>query len=65
MTRRNIIAFVLILVSFGLLFPGLTFDLITIRASIEAFGVTQQIFLGTGQPRKNKWHDQAPLPPPL
>ncbi len=47
MTSRNIIAFVLIIVSFVLLIPGLTFDLITIRASIEAFGVTQQIFEDT------------------
>ena len=44
MKPRNLIAFALIIVSFILLVPGLTYDLITIRASIEVFGVTQEIF---------------------
>ena len=47
MQLRNLIAFALIIVSFILLYPGLTRDLITISASIQALGITQTIFENT------------------
>ena len=47
MNPRNIIAFVLVLISFGLLYPGLTWPLITISASVEFAGNTFEIFKQT------------------
>ncbi len=44
MKKRNIIAFILILVSFGLLIPGLTWPLITISASVTLLGRTVELF---------------------
>jgi uncharacterized paraquat-inducible protein A len=47
MQIRNIVALILVLVSFVLLIPGLTRDLITIRASFTLFGQTNEIFAQT------------------
>jgi paraquat-inducible protein A len=47
MTPRNIVAVVLVLISFLLLIPGLIWPLITISASIDAFGATREIFRET------------------
>jgi len=44
MRTRNIIALVLVLLSFVLLIPGLTWPLITIRASFVLMGNTMEIF---------------------
>ena len=44
MKTRNIIALVLVLLSFVLLIPGLTWPLITIRASFVFMGNTMEIF---------------------
>lgn len=43
MTRRNIIALVLALVSLALLVPGLIKPVLTIRASIEIFGTAREL----------------------
>lgn len=42
--KRNIVAFVLIVVSFVLLIPGLTWPLITISASVTFLGRTVELF---------------------
>jgi len=47
MKARNVIAVVLVLLSFVILIPGLLRPLITISASIEAFGATREIFRET------------------
>lgn len=47
MSARNITALVLILVSFGVLVPGLTKPLLTITASVEIFGFGGEIFRET------------------
>ena len=47
MNARNVIAVVLVLFSFVLLIPGLIWPLITISASIDAFGATREIFRET------------------
>jgi len=47
MKARNVIAVVLVLLSFVILIPGLIRPLITISASIEAFGATREIFRET------------------
>ena len=47
MQARNIIALILILVSFALLIPGLIQPLITIKASFTLFGKTSEIFAQT------------------
>ncbi len=47
MTVRNIIALVLVVVSFVLLYPGLTQPLITISASVSFMGRTMQVFSET------------------
>lgn len=47
MSPRNIVALILILVSFAVLIPGLTKPLITITASIEVFGFSGEIFRET------------------
>lgn len=47
MRRRNIIAVALVLLSFVILIPGLLRPLITITASIEAFGARREIFSET------------------
>jgi paraquat-inducible protein A len=47
MRVQNIIALVLILASFVVLFPGLTTDLITISASVTMFGNTIELFRQT------------------
>ncbi|MFQ5701929.1 MAG: paraquat-inducible protein A [Acidobacteriota bacterium] len=44
MRPRNIIAVVLFVLSFVFLVPGLTRDLITLRASITVFGSTVEVF---------------------
>ena len=44
MSRRNIAAFVLILVAFGLLVPGLTKDLMTLTGFVEFMGKRQELF---------------------
>ena len=44
MRPRNIIAFVLILLSFGLLIPGLTRDLMTLKAFVEFMGQRNELF---------------------
>ena len=44
MRTRNIIALVLVVLSFVLLIPGLTWPLITIRASFVFMGNTMEIF---------------------
>jgi uncharacterized paraquat-inducible protein A len=47
MLPRNVIALVLILLSFVVLIPGLTTDLITITATFTMFGNTVEIFRQT------------------
>jgi uncharacterized paraquat-inducible protein A len=47
MTARNIIALVLVVVSFALLYPGLTQPLITISASFTLLGRTMDLFSET------------------
>ncbi len=47
MKTRNIIALVLVLISFALLIPGLTRDLITISASFSLLGSSTEIFRET------------------
>lgn len=47
MKPRNVIAFILILVSFALLVPGLTKNLITLTAAIEFMGVNRELFRET------------------
>lgn len=47
MTKRNWIASVLILVSFGVLYPGLTQPLITLTASMTLLGSTMTLFEDT------------------
>ena len=47
MSRRNILALVLTLVSIGLLIPGLTRPVLTITASIDLLGTTREIFRQT------------------
>lgn len=44
MRGRNVIALVLVLISFALLYPGLTWPLITISASVEFGGNTFELF---------------------
>lgn len=43
MKPRNIIGVILILVSFGLLYPGLTKPMLTLSASISAMGFTMEL----------------------
>ena len=45
--HNNKIAFVLILLSFGLLIPGLTQPLLTITAFVEAMGLRNELFTET------------------
>ncbi|HEX9565188.1 MAG TPA: paraquat-inducible protein A [Gemmatimonadaceae bacterium] len=47
MTLRNAIALLLSLVAIGLLIPGLTQPVLTLTASIEMLGTTQEIFRQT------------------
>ena len=44
MKKRNIIAFILVLVSFAILIPGLTWPLITINASVTFLGRNVELF---------------------
>jgi len=44
MKPRNIVAFVLVVLSYVLLFPGLTWPLLTIRASVTFMGRTFDLF---------------------
>ena len=46
-TMRNLTAGAMILISFGLLVPGLLKPLITITASLEFFGTKQEVFRET------------------
>lgn len=47
MTVRNIIALILVLVSFVLLIPGLTQDIVTITATLSLMGVETELFRDT------------------
>lgn len=47
MKPRNLIAVILVLISLGLLIPGLSKDLITITASFSMFGNTTELFRKT------------------
>ncbi|MDX1577968.1 MAG: paraquat-inducible protein A [Gemmatimonadota bacterium] len=47
MTLRNIIALILVLVSFVLLIPGLTADMVTIKANLSIMGVETELFRET------------------
>jgi uncharacterized paraquat-inducible protein A len=47
MTSRNALALLLTIISIGLLIPGLTQPVLTIVASIEVLGVSQEIFRQT------------------
>lgn len=47
MRTRNVIALVLAVISFGLLYPGLVKPLITIRATFSMLGRTMEIFSDT------------------
>jgi paraquat-inducible protein A len=44
MKPRNLVAFLLVLLSYGLLVPGLTWPLLTIRASVSFMGRTIDLF---------------------
>ena len=47
MQARNIVALILVVISFGLLIPGLIEPLITIKASFTLFGQVHEIFAQT------------------
>lgn len=47
MSKRNVVAVVLLVVSFALLVPGLTQPLVTISASMQILGMTTELFRET------------------